>query len=73
MSVLMQTAFQFAIPLALGLVFVVLLFGIYAMFRGGDFGRSWSNRMMRLRIVAQFAAVMVLLGALWWSQHMAKG
>ncbi|MFZ4601383.1 MAG: twin transmembrane helix small protein [Caulobacterales bacterium] len=69
----MQTAFQFAIPLALGLVFVVLLFGIYAMFRGGDFGRSWSNRMMRLRIVAQFAAVMVLLGALWWSQHMAKG
>ena len=73
MSVLMQTAFQFAIPLALGLVFVVLLFGIYAMFRGGDFGRSWSNRMMRLRVVAQFAAVMVLLGALWWSQHMAKG
>lgn len=73
MSVRMQTAFQFAIPLALGLVFVVLLFGIYAMFRGGDFGRSWSNRMMRLRIVAQFAAVMVLLGALWWSQHMAKG
>jgi hypothetical protein len=69
----MQTAFQFAIPLALGLVFVVLLFGIYAMFRGGDFGRSWSNRMMRLRVVAQFAAVMVLLGALWWSQHMAKG
>jgi len=73
MSILMQTAFQFAIPLALGLVFVVLLFGIYAMFRGGDFGRSWSNRMMRLRVVAQFAAVMVLLGALWWSQHMAKG
>jgi len=69
----MQTAFQIAIPLALGLVFVILIFGIYAMFRGGDFGRSWSNRMMRLRVVAQFAAVMVLLGALWWSQHMAKG
>ncbi|NDC58833.1 MAG: twin transmembrane helix small protein [Alphaproteobacteria bacterium] len=69
----MQTAIQIAIPLALGLVFVILIFGIYAMFRGGDFGRSWSNRMMRLRVVAQFAAVMVLLGALWWSQHMAKG
>ena len=73
MSDPMQTAFQIAIPLALGLVFVILIFGIYAMFRGGDFGRSWSNRMMRLRVVAQFAAVMVLLGALWWSQHMAKG
>ncbi|MBU6373376.1 MAG: twin transmembrane helix small protein [Alphaproteobacteria bacterium] len=69
----MQTAFQFAIPIALGLVFIVLLVGIYALFRGGDFGRSWSNRMMRLRIVAQFVAVLVLLGALWWSQHMAKG
>lgn len=57
----------------MGLVFVVLLFGIYTLFRGGDFGRSWSNRMMRLRVVAQFAAVLVLLGALWWSQHMAKG
>ena len=73
MSDPMQTAIQIAIPLALGLVFVILIFGIYAMFRGGDFGRSWSNRMMRLRVVAQFAAVMVLLGALWWSQHMAKG
>lgn len=69
----MQTAFQFAIPIALGFVFIVLLVGIYALFRGGDFGRSWSNRMMRLRIVAQFVAVLVLLGALWWSQHMAKG
>jgi hypothetical protein len=29
--------------------------------------------MMRLRVVVQFAAVLVLLGALWWSQHMAKG
>jgi hypothetical protein len=69
----MQTAFQIAIPLSMGLVFVILLFGIFSLFRGGEFGRSWSNRMMRLRIVAQFAAVMVLLGALWWSQHMAKG
>ena len=69
----MQTAFQFAIPIALGVVFIVLLGGIYALFRGGDFGRSWSNRMMRLRIMAQFVAVLVLLGALWWSQHMAKG
>jgi nitrogen fixation-related uncharacterized protein len=69
----MQTAFQIAIPVTMGLVFVILLFGIYTLFRSGDFGRSWSNRMMRLRVVVQFAAVLVLLGALWWSQHMAKG
>lgn len=41
-----------------------LAFGIYALFRGGDFGRSWSNRAMRLRIVAQFIAVAALLAAL---------
>jgi len=66
----MQTAFKFAIPLSIGLVFVILVIGIIALFRGGDFGRSWSNRMMRARVVAQFGAVLILLGALWWSQHM---
>ena len=71
MSLRMQTAFQFAIPIALAVVFGVLCFGVFAMFRGGDFSRSWSNKMMRLRVVTQFFAVLILLGALWWSQNMS--
>jgi hypothetical protein len=61
--------FDFLIPIALGVVFLVLCFGIYAMFRGGDFGRSWSNKAMRMRVVAQFVAILILIAALWAKQH----
>lgn len=60
--------FAFLIPAALVVVFVVLCFGIYAMFRGGDFGRSWSNKAMRMRVVAQFVAIIILVAAMWWKQ-----
>lgn len=62
-------AFDYLIPIALGVVFLILCFGIYAMFRGGDFGRSWSNKAMRMRVVAQFVAVLILVAALWAKQH----
>ncbi len=61
--------FAYLIPLSLGAVFLVLCFGIYALFRGGDFGRSWSNKAMRLRVVAQFMAIIILVGAMWAKQH----
>jgi len=61
--------FDFLIPVALGVVFLVLCFGIYAMFRGGDFGRSWSNKAMRMRVVAQFIAILILVAALWYKQQ----
>ena len=60
--------FSYLIPTALIVVFLVLCFGIYAMFRGGDFGRSWSNKAMRMRVVAQFVAILVLVAAMWWKQ-----
>jgi len=58
--------FSFLIPVALAAVVVVLALGIYTLFRGGDFGRSYSNKLMRLRVVAQAIAVAVLVGAFWW-------
>ena len=58
--------FDFLIPAALGAVALVLAFGIYALFRGGDFGRSNSNKLMRLRVVMQAVAIVVLMGAVWW-------
>lgn len=60
--------FDFLIPVALGVVFLALCFGIYTLFKGGDFGRSWSNKAMRFRVIAQFVAILVLVGALWWKQ-----
>lgn len=65
----MANLFQIAIPVALFAVLATLCVGIYALFRGGDFGRSYSNRLMRLRVVLQFVAVLVLVTAFWWSHR----
>jgi hypothetical protein len=62
----MTDIFTWLIPLALAAVFVTLCVGIYALFRGGDFGRSYSNKLMRLRVVLQFVAIMVLVAAMIW-------
>jgi hypothetical protein len=58
--------FSYLIPISLAAVFIVLSAGIYALFRGGDFGRSYSNRLMRLRVLMQFIAVIILVAAFWW-------
>ncbi len=42
-------------------VAAVLGVGLYSLFRGGDFSRTWSNKLMRLRILAQLAAIVVIL------------
>lgn len=31
------------------------------MFRGGAFNRTWSNRLMRLRVALQFAAIIIII------------
>jgi hypothetical protein len=59
-------------PLLLSLlaVLVTLGFGIYALFRGGDFGRSYSNKLMRLRVLLQFVAIIVLVATVYlWRTH----
>lgn len=58
--------FSYLIPVALAGVAIVLAFGIYALFRGGEFGRSYSNKLMRLRVVMQAIAIAVLVAAFWW-------
>jgi len=65
----MRDVFDILLPVALAAVAVTLGFGIYALFRGGDFGRSWSNRLMRLRVVLQFCAILVLVAAFFWRSH----
>jgi len=46
----------------------VLALGFYALFRGGEFGRRWSNKLMQLRVLIQFAAIAVLASIVWLSQ-----
>lgn len=62
----MDGLFRYLIPITLLAVATTLAVGIYALFRGGDFGRSYSNKLMRLRVVTQAIAVVVLVAAAWW-------
>ena len=51
--------------LALGAVVATLAMGFYALLRGGQFGRAWSNRLMRLRVLLQFTAIVVLAAVIF--------
>ncbi|MBN9319284.1 MAG: hypothetical protein BGN86_16155 [Caulobacterales bacterium 68-7] len=65
----MDTLFKILIPASLLAVTVTLFVGLYALFRGGDFGRSNSNKLMRLRVALQAVAVVILVAAFWWRSH----
>lgn len=58
--------FSILIPLALVAVLIALGFGLYSLFRGGEFARSHSNKLMRLRVLLQFIAILVLVAAFYW-------
>ncbi|PTM40883.1 twin transmembrane helix small protein [Bosea sp. 124] len=52
------------VPVAVGAVAVVLLLGLANMLRGGS--ASTSQRLMRLRVILQFVAILVILFVMWW-------
>jgi hypothetical protein len=52
-----------AVPVALGAVVLVLLFGFVNMFRGGS--PNLSQKLMRWRVGLQFLALLIVLGAIW--------
>lgn len=47
------------------LVLVILLTGIGGFAKGGEFNQKYANKIMRLRIIAQFVAVILLVGFVW--------
>jgi hypothetical protein len=57
------------VGVAIMLVAMVLMGGLYTLWKGGDVAASWSNRLMRLRVLAQFIAILVILGVLYWTRH----
>jgi NADH:ubiquinone oxidoreductase subunit 6 (subunit J) len=61
-----MSLFDILILVAIGAVTVTLGFGIYALFRGGEYGRSNSNKLMRLRVALQGAAILLLMAGMWW-------
>jgi hypothetical protein len=60
----MQTALNIAIALALLFVVVILGMGLWNMLKGGP--GNTSQRLMRLRVIGQGVALILLLGALFF-------
>lgn len=60
----MQTALNIAIALALLFVIVVLGMGLWNMLKGGP--GNTSQRLMRLRVIGQAVALILLMGALFF-------
>lgn len=62
----MRDVFDILIPLALAAVAGALGVGVYSLFRGGSFALRWSNKLMRLRVLLQFCAILIVAAAVWW-------
>ena len=60
----MATTLYSLIPFAIGAVAVVLVLGLVNMLRGGS--ANTSQRLMRLRVILQFVAIVLIVIVLWW-------
>jgi len=61
--------FNFIGFILLGSVAVVLLMGIYTLFKGGDTSKKYSNKLMQLRVLLQFFAVIVLVSMAYFFKN----
>ena len=55
------------VPIAIGAVAVVLVLGLINMMRGGS--ANTSQKLMRLRVLLQFVAIVVIMAVIWVKSH----
>ena len=58
--------FDILIIVAIAAVTITLGFGLYSLFRGGDYARTNSNKLMRLRVGLHALAVILLVVGMMW-------
>ncbi len=64
----MQAVFPWLVILAVGATFAVLVMGVLSMLKGGEFNAKYGNKLMRLRIGFQFAAIALIALAFLFSR-----
>ena len=55
------------VPIAIAVVAVVLVLGLLNMMRGGS--PNTSQKLMRLRVLLQFVAIVIMMGVIWFKSH----
>ena len=60
---------QLLVVVSVTVVALVLMAGLYTLWIGGETSRTWSNRLMRIRVLAQFIAIIIIMSVLYFSSH----
>jgi hypothetical protein len=58
---------NYVVPLAIGAVAVVLVFGLVNLMRGGS--PNLSQKLMRWRVLLQFIAIIIIMLTVWAMQR----
>jgi hypoxia induced protein len=58
---------QVLVVVSVTVVALVLMAGLYTLWIGGETSRNWSNRLMRIRVLAQFIAIIIIMSVLYFS------
>jgi hypothetical protein len=66
----MSKILEYAVGVVMALVVAVLITGVVSMFKGGDFNKKYSNKLMRLRVALQaLALVLFAIFMLFFRSH----
>jgi len=57
------------VAIAIFVVASILAAGLYTLFRGGDVAATWSNRLMRYRVLAQAIAILIIMVVLYFARR----
>jgi len=57
----MIDAFYYVVVASVLIVVIILMIGLGGFMRGGEFNRRYGNKLMRLRIIGQAVAVVLIL------------
>jgi hypothetical protein len=60
------------VAIATAAVAAVLVVGLYSLYRGGEFARTNSNKLMRLRVLLQAVAIVVIMLVLFFRSNGAS-
>ena len=61
--------FNFIGFILLGSVAIVLILGLYTLFKGGETSKKYSNKLMQLRVLLQFIAIIVLVALAYFFKN----
>jgi len=65
----MESALTILIPVVVGITLLILIAGVISMLRGGSFNAKNSNRLMRLRVLSQLVAILLIGAFFLISRH----